>query len=113
MPACLVWDVFCFSEPEDASVVGAGVVEVGVGLAELGAVAGVAAAGGLSAMLDRGACASGPERLLALTVTKSVATSRIRDSFFALRFIDLLRTEMRTHGNRGSLEFRHDGEESG
>jgi len=41
-----------------------------------------------------------------------VATSRARDSFFALRFIDLLLTEMRIHGNRGLLEFRHDGEEN-
>ena len=86
---------------------------MGVGLAELGALAGVAAAGGVSAMLDCGACASSPERLGALTVTKSVATSRGRDRLFALRFIDLVFTETRTHGTRGLLEFRHDGEESG
>jgi hypothetical protein len=116
MPAFFVWDLGCLTEPEDAGVVGADVVEgeeVGVGLAELGRLTGVAVAGGMSAMLDCRACASSPERLGALIVTKSVATSRGRDRFFALRFIDLLFTEMRTHGTRGSLEFRHDGEDSG
>jgi hypothetical protein len=60
MPAFSVGDLWCFAEPEDARVVGAGVVEAeeaGVGLAELGARAGVAVAGGLSELLDCGACA--------------------------------------------------------
>jgi hypothetical protein len=83
--------------------------EVGVDFAELGAVAGVAVAGGLSELLDCGAWASSAERFTASTVRTSVA----RDSFFALRFIDLLLTEGRAPWNRDSLEFRHDGEESG
>jgi hypothetical protein len=107
-----------FSEPEDAGVVGAEVEvmegeEAGVGFAELGAAADVAVAGGFAEMLDCGASASSRERLRAPTVTAGIATSTARDSFFALRFIDLLLTEMRVHRNRDSLEFRHDGEESG
>jgi hypothetical protein len=85
---------------------------MGVGFAELGPVAGVAVAGGWSALLDCGARAWGAERFTASTVTTSVATNRARDSFFALRFIVLLLTERRAHGNRGSPEFGHDGEES-
>jgi hypothetical protein len=45
----------CFTEPDDAGVAAAGAVEgeeAGVGFAELGAVVGVAVAGGVSAMLD-------------------------------------------------------------
>jgi hypothetical protein len=68
-------------------------------------------AGAWSEMLDCLASLPSPERVAASIVAAGVATSRARDSFFALRFIDLLLTEMRTHGNRGSLEFRHDGEE--
>ena len=70
-------------------------------------------AGAWSEMLDCGASLSSPERVAARIVAAGVATSRARDSLFALPFIDLLLTEMRTHGNRGSLEFRHDGEENG
>ena len=94
LPAFFVCDVCCFAEPEDARVVGAGVVEgeeVGIDFAELGAVPGVAVAGGLSELLDCRAWASSAERFTASTVTTSVA----RDSFFALRFIDLLLTEVR------------------
>jgi hypothetical protein len=90
----------CLTEPEDAGIAAAGVEEgeevavaLAVGFAELGAVAGVAVAGGLSAMLDSRAWASSPERLAASMVT----TSRARDSLFALRFIDWLPTEMRAH----------------
>lgn len=86
---------------------------MGVGFAGLGAAAGVAVAAGLSELPDCGAWASSAERFTASTVTNSVATSRARESFLALRFMVLLLTEMRAHGNRGSLEFRHDGEESG
>jgi hypothetical protein len=90
----------CFTEPEDAGIAAAGVEEgeevgvaLAVGFAEPGAVAGVAVAGGLSAMLDSRAWASSPERLAASMVT----ASRARDSLFALRFIDWLPTEMRAH----------------
>jgi hypothetical protein len=93
---------------------------VQAGFAELGAEAGVAVAGGLSALLDCGDWACSVELLTTSTVTTSVeATSRARDSFFALRFIVwllrwvLLLTEMRAHWNAGSLEFPHNGEESG
>jgi hypothetical protein len=66
-----------------------------------------------SRWLDCGVSALSPEKLAAPTVATSVATSTARDTFLALRFIDLLLTEMPAHGILGALEFRHDGEESG
>jgi hypothetical protein len=116
MPAFFVCDVHCFTEPEDAGVVGAGVVEGeegGVGFAELGAVAGVAVAGGLSEMLDCGAWASSPERFAALAVTDERSHEQRPSPLLRVTFHRFAFIEVRAHWNRGSLEFRHDGEESG
>jgi len=121
IPALFVCDAGCFAELEAAGVVAAGAVEeeVEVGFAELGAAAGVAVVGGLSEVLDCGDWACSVDTLKPSTGTRSVeATSRARDSFLASRFIVLFLAWFCFSRNAcplkaGSLEFRHDGEESG
>jgi len=110
IPALFVCDACCFAAPEDAGVVEAGVVEAEevegeeaeVGFAVLGAAAGVAASGGLSALPDCGDCPRSMEPLTTSTDATSVeATSRARDSFFALGFIASLHIDLRVHWNAG------------
>lgn len=110
IPALFGCDACCFAAPEGAGVVDAGVVEVEevegeeaeAGFAVLGAALGVAVAGGLSELPDCGDCACSFKPLpMSTEATRVEATSRARDSFFALRLIVLLLIEMPVHWNAG------------
>jgi hypothetical protein len=113
IPASFVCEVCCFTEPEDAAVVGAGVLEgeeVGVGFAKLGVLAGVAVAGGLSVMLDCGASASGPEETCSAHSHERSHGQSTRLRVTVHRFA--YHRNARPRKPRRA-EFRHDGEESG